>query len=178
MENVKFKNLVHTQACIKAFELQHYIAPPFQDNLSFNYLSPRDSTASVWKPPEFEKQTQLLSACIRWTRCDRRQYRLFGKATLLVFYKPYQPHDPNSVYYVGQFSGGVNTLDYFLSSLQQNKDSLNSLNSQYRILIQQYDARIRVLYHTLKEKKLLREPDILFHHGLWYSRVSRRRAVM
>jgi hypothetical protein len=60
MENVKFKNLVHTQACIKAFELQHHIVPPFQDNLSFNYLSACDPTASVWKPPVFDKTDPTL----------------------------------------------------------------------------------------------------------------------
>jgi len=145
-------------ACIKAFELQHHIVPPFQDNLSFNYLSPRDCIPSAWKPPVFEKS--LL--CINPAPADptlSMPVLLFGTQTPLVFYEPYQPHDPNSIYYVGQFSGRENTLDSLLSSLQHNKESLESLNSQYRILIQQYDARIKVLYHTLKEKKLLREPD-------------------
>jgi hypothetical protein len=79
--------------------------------------------------------------------------------TPLLFYESYQPQDPNSLYYVGQFSGGENTLDYLLSSLQHNKDSLDSLNSDYLKVIEQYDARLKVLYNTLKEKKLLREPE-------------------
>jgi hypothetical protein len=146
-------------ACIRALELQHHLISPYPDDLSFIYLSPRFSISCAWKPPVFDKTQPTVGGISPMDPMLMMPGLPFQNGTPLVFYESYQPHDPNSLYYVAQFSGGENTLDYLLSCLQQNKNSLNSLNSEYRKLIQQYDARIRVLYNTLKEKKLLREPD-------------------
>ncbi len=146
-------------ACIKALELQHHLISPYHDDLSFIYLSPRWSIPSVWKPPVFDKTQPTLGGMPSMDPMFLMPGQPFQNETPLVFYESYQPHDPNSLYYVAQFGGGENTLDYLLSCLQQNKNSLNSLNSEYHKVIEQYDARLKVLYNTLKEKKLLREPE-------------------
>ncbi|HML74929.1 MAG TPA: hypothetical protein PKB02_10585 [Anaerohalosphaeraceae bacterium] len=146
-------------ACIQALELQHQIAPPFQDDMSFNYISPRHSIYSAWKPPVFDQTDSTFVNVPSMDPMFLMPGQPFQNETPLVFYESYQPHDPNSLYYVAQFGGGENTLDYLLACLKLNTNSLNMLNSEYRKLIQQYDARIRVLYNTLKEKKLLGEPE-------------------
>lgn len=145
--------------CIKALEMHHHIISPYHEDLSFIYLFPRWSIPSVWKPSVFDETQQTWGDIYPMDPMLMMPGQPFQNGTPLLFYEPYHPQDPNSLYYVGQFSGGENTLDYLLSSLQHNKDSLDSLNSDYLKVIEQYDARLKVLYNTLKEKKLLREPE-------------------
>ncbi|MBN2513334.1 MAG: hypothetical protein JXB18_10380 [Sedimentisphaerales bacterium] len=146
-------------ACIKALELQHHIISPSYDDLLFIYLSPGHSIPSVWKPPVFDETQPTLVGMSPMDLMFMTPGQPFGNGYPLVFYESYQPQDPNSFYFINQYSGGENTLEYLLFSLRQNKKSLTALNGEYQKLIENYDARLKILYNTLKEKKLLREPE-------------------
>lgn len=146
-------------ACIQALEMQHHIISPFHDDLSFIYLSPCHSISSVWKPSVFDETQLTLGGMYPMDPMLMMPGLPAGNGHPLQFYESYQPQDPNSLYFINQFSGGENTLEFLLFNLQHNKNLLNSLNDNYHQVIEQYDARLKVLYNTLKEKKLLREPE-------------------
>jgi len=139
--------------CIKALELQHQIISRPPENFSFNYSTPHYSIPSAWTVSEKEEEQPNLY------NLRLPVMMLEGYGYPLLFYESYQPEDPNSLYFISKYSGGENTLDHLLSCLHQNQSALQNMNFEYRKLIEQYDARLKVLYHTLKEKKLLREPE-------------------